>query len=52
MTETIKEKLAEAEFWAMEAKNYYDTDEEQYGLLQMAHDLIKQAIAIEAKKEA
>lgn len=52
MTETIKEKLAEAEFWAMEAKNYYDTDDEQYGLLQLAHDLIKQAMSIEAKKEA
>lgn len=52
MTETIKEKLAEAEFWALEARNYYDTDEEQYGLLQMAHDLIKQAMAIEAKRKA
>ena len=52
MTESIKDKLAEAEFWAMEAMNYYDVDEEQYGLMQMAHDLIKQAMAIEAKKEA
>lgn len=52
MTETIKDKLAEAEFWTMEAKNYYDIDDEQYKLLKQANELVRKAMRIEAGKAA
>lgn len=52
MTETIKDKLAEAEFWTMEAKNYYDLDDEQYELLKQANELVRKAMKLEAAKVA
>lgn len=43
MSHTIKETLAHAEFWAMEAMNSYEHGTEQHKTLKDAYDLIRKA---------
>lgn len=43
MAQTIKETLAHAEFWAMEAMNSYDGNSSQHKILREAFNLIKKA---------
>lgn len=40
MAETIKDKLAEAEFWTFEARNWYDLGTEERAKLNEAHNLV------------
>lgn len=52
MTETIKDKLAEAEFWAFEAKNWYDLGTEERAKLHEAHKLITEVMTMNREREA
>jgi hypothetical protein len=52
MTETIKDKLAEAEFWTFEARNWYDLGTEERAKLHEAHRLIVEVMMMNMQKEA
>lgn len=50
MTETLKDKLAEAEFWTFEAKNYAERGTGEWAKLEEAHRLIREAMKAYAEK--